>query len=278
VQNLPVLVRLSESLEMDRFREIDVGNVSLRFTFADEKVATEPFEITFGRSDAVISGFTWFDQRIDYVMRLGIPHEQFGDRAIQVLDNLLGEAADRGFDIDPGDRVEIDVLVTGTVTEPELSLDITGAIDDLHDQIRDEVDRFLRETEERISDEVDRAHDRAEEEVRGRIDETVDRLDKELEERAQQVIAEAERQAENIRNEAARAAERIRKEAREKADRLVEEAEGPIAAAAARRAADSLVNEANRRADRLEEEADQRAQRIVDEAHERADRILSGEE
>jgi len=278
VQNLPVLVRLSESLEMDRFREIDVGNVSLRFTFADEKVATEPFEINFGRSDAVISGFTWFDQRIDYVMRLGIPHEQFGDRATQVLDNLLGEAADRGFDIDPGDRVEIDVLITGTVTEPELSLDMSGAIDDVRDQIRDEVDRFLEETEDRIRDEVDKTRERAEEEVRGRIDETRDRLDEEAEERAQQVIAEAERQAENIRNEASRAADRIRREARERADKLVEEADGPIATAAARRAAESLVNEANRRADQLEEEADQRALRLVDEAHERADRILSGEE
>ncbi len=278
VQNLPAMVRLSEHLEMDRFREFDVGNVSLRFTFADEKVETEPFEVTFGRSDAVISGVTWFDQRIDYVMRLGIPHEQFGERATRELDNLLEEAADRGFDIDPGDRVEIDVLITGTVTEPELSLDMTGAIDDVRDQIRDEVDRFLEETEDRIRDEADRAREQAEEEVRERIDETRDRVEEEVEERAQQVIAEAERQAENIRNEASRAADRIRREARERADRLVEEADGPIATAAARRAADSLVNEANRRADQLEEEADQRAQRIVDEAHEQAERIMRGEE
>ncbi len=277
VQNLPTLVRLAERLQMDLFREIDVGDVSLRFTFADGKVETEPFGFTFDRSDATISGTTWFDQRIDYVMRVGIPHDQFGTRANQVLDNLIGDAADRGFDIDPGDRVEIDVLVTGKVTEPELSLDMSGAIDDVRDQIRDEVDRFLQDTEDRIRDEVDDARDRAEEEVRERIDETRDRVDEELEQRAQQVIAEAERQAENIRNEAARAADRIRREAQERADRLIEEADGPIARAAAQRAASSLVNEANRRADQLEEEADNRAQRIVDEARERADRILQGE-
>ncbi len=278
VQNLPTLVRLADRLQMDHFREIDVGDVALRFTFADGKVETEPFGFTFGRSEATISGTTWFDQRIDYVMRLGIPHDQFGTRANQVLDNLVSDAAERGFDIDPGERVEIDALVTGTVTEPELSLDMSGTIDDVRDQIRDEVDRFLEDTEERIRDEVDDARDRAEEEVRDRVDETRDRVDEELEQRAQQVIAEAERQAENIRNEAGRAADRIRSEAQEQADRLVEEADGPIARAAARRAADSLVNEANRRADQLEEEADKRAQQVLDEAHTRAERILEGEE
>ncbi len=278
VQNLPTMVRLAERLEMDIFREVDVGDLSLRFTFADGKVETEPFGFSFDQSEATVSGTTWFDQRIDYVMRVGIPHDQFGTRATQVLDNLISDAADRGFDIDPGDRVEIDVLVTGTVTEPELSLDMSGTIDDVREQIRDEVDRFLRDTEDRLRDEVDDARDRAEEEVRERIDETRDRVDEEMEQRARQVIAEAERQAENIRNEASRAADRIRREAQQQADRLVEEAEGPIARAAARRAAESLVNEANRRADQLEEEADKRAQRIVDEAHERADRILQGEE
>ncbi len=278
VENLPTMVRLAERLEMDLFREVDVGDVSLRIAFADGKVETEPFAITFGRSDATISGTTWFDQRIDYVMRVGIPHDQFGTRANQVLDNLISDAADRGFDIDPGDRVEIDVLVTGTVTQPELSLDMSGTIDDVRDQIRGEVDRFLQETEDRIRDEVDDARDRAEEEVRERVDETRERIDQELEQRAEQVLDEAERQAENIRKEASRAADRIRREARERADKMVEEAEGPIATAAARRAAESLVNQANRRADQLEEEADKRAQRIVDEAQERADRILKGEE
>ncbi len=278
LENLPTLVSLAERLDMDLFREVNVGDALLRFTFADGMVETEPFEITFGHSDATISGTTWFDQRIDYVMRVGIPHDQFGTRANQVLDNLISDAADRGFDIDPGDRVEIDVLVTGTVTNPELSLDMSGTIDDVRDQIRGEVDRFLQETEDRIRDEADDARDRAEQEARERLDESRERIDQELEQRAEQVIAEAERQAENIRNEASRAADRVRREARERADKLVEEAEGPIATAAARRAAESLVNEANRRADQLEEEADKRAQRIVDEAHERADRILQGEE
>ncbi len=278
VANHPALLRLSERIQLDMFTEMDIRNIAIRFAFADGKVETEPFDIAFGQSSARVSGTTWFDQRIDYAMRLDIPFDHFGSRAMGVLDNLVAQAAERGIDADPGERVRVDVLIGGTVTDPEITLGMPGVLDAVTDRIRDEIDRIIREAEERIRGEVDRARDRVEEDVRERIDDTRERVQEELDARAEQLIAEAERRAAAIRREAASAAERIRAEANRQAERLMEEASGPIAEAAAKRAGDAIIAEADRRGSQLIEEADTRAQNIVDEAHQQAERIRQGEE
>ena len=271
VNNVPALVTLAERVHLDMFRQLSVRDLLLRFSFADGKVETDPFDFSFGRSQAVVSGSTWFDQRVDYVMRLDIPREQFGSRANQMLDDLVGQAYDRGFDVQPGERVQLDVKIGGMITSPEVSVGLPGMIDDVRDRLRGEAERLIRQ-------EVDEARERVEEEVRERVDDTREEVSERLEARAQQVIDEAERRAESIRREASRTADRVREEAREQAEKLVEEASGPIAKAAARRAGDALIREADRRAEQLENEADTRATRVVEEANRQADRIRRGEE
>ncbi|TVR41262.1 MAG: AsmA family protein [Bacteroidia bacterium] len=278
IENYPSLVRLAERLRMDNFRSFDVRNVALRFSFADGKVDTDPFNIRFGESSARISGSTWFDQRIDYSMRMDIPWAQFGTQATEVLDGLIAQAAGRGIKVDPGDKVQIDVHIGGTVTNPELSVGMPGTVDAVLDRLKDQAERLVRDVEDRIRDEVDSVVRQAEDEIMEKIEDTREQLREDLEARAQQVVDEAERRAASIRREAARSAERVRQEAREQADRLLEEASGPVAVAAARRAGQALVSEADRRANQIENEADQRADQIIDEANARADRIRRGEE
>ena len=278
VDNHPAMLSLADRMHIDLFKQMDVRNVSLRFSFAEGKVETPPFDIRFGRSQAQISGTTWFDRRIDYAMRIDIPREQFGREANQVLENLVSQAAARGIRVDPGDRVRLDVQLGGTVTSPEVSVSMPGVMDAVRDQLRDEVERVVREAEGRVRDEVNRARERAEDAARERIDDTREQVQEALEARARAVIEEAEARAASIRREAARAAARIREEARKQADRMVEEASGVVAKAAARRAGDVVVAEADRRADQLEEEADRRAGEILEEAREVAERVRRGEE
>ncbi len=271
VNNNPALVTLAERVHMDMFRELSLRDLLLRFSFSEGKVETDPFDFSFGRSQAVVSGSTWFDQRIDYVLRLDIPREQFGSRANQMLDDLVSRAYDRGLDVQPGERVQLDVKIGGMVTSPEISVGLPGMIDDVRDRLRGEAERLIRQ-------EVDEARDRVEEEVRERVDDAREEVSERLEARAQQVIEEAEDRAARIRREAERAADRVREEARNQAEKLLEEASGPIARAAARRAGDALIREADRRAEQIESEADTRATRLVEEARRQADRIRRGEE
>ena len=273
LEGSPVMTQLAERSQLNFLKDLSLRDLLLRFAFADGKVETQPFDFQFADVNATVTGSTWFDQRIDYIMELAIPRQHFGSSANQVLDNLVSQASALGLNVSPGDMIRLDVQIGGTATRPEISLALTDVTGGLRDMVRDEADRLIRDAEDRLREEADRARARAEEEARGALDEATGKSREELEARAQQVIAEAENRAESIRAEASRAAETVREEARKQAERLVEEASGQIAIAAARSAGNALIREADRRATQLETEADQRATQLVEEANRQANRI-----
>ncbi len=267
VENNPSLQLMAERTRLDWLSSLSLDDFSLRFSFADGRVETRPFECSFGKSRALVSGVTWFDQRIDYVVQLVVPREQFGSLANQTLDGLITRASEMGLDIRPADHVRLDVKIGGQVTSPEVSVGLPGMLEDEKGRLRGGAERLVQEESERI-----RA--RAEEEVSERIDEGRETARERLQEQADGLVSEAEGRAAQMQKEAERAAERIRAEARRQAERLVEEASGAIATAAARRAGEALVREADRRADALEKEAEEQAERMLQEARRQAARLL----
>ena len=267
VENSPALVGLADNLRLDMFREWDIRDVLIFFEFKDGGVEVQPFDVNFGRSSARISGTHSFDQTIRYMMGLAIPRAEFGGAANQALDNLVSQAAGRGLNITPGETVNIGVGITGTVTDPRISVSLADTGAGVMEQIQDAIQDAVQDVVDEMRDKVDDV-----------IDDASERVSEELERRARQVIAEAERQAETIRREAKSAADAIRSEARANAKRLEDEATGALAKAAARRTGEELIRAADQRADNLESEADTRASRLVNEARQRADRIRAGEE
>ena len=267
IENSPALVGLAENLKLDMFRQWDIRDILVFFEFKDGEVEVHPFDVNFGSSSARISGTHSFDQSINYMMGLSIPRAEFGGVANQALENLVTQAAGRGLDVTPAETVNVGVGITGTVSEPRISVSLAETAGGLRDQVQDAIQDAVRDVVDDIRQDVDERIDDASEQVR-----------EELERRAQQVVAEAERQATNIRREAQNAADVIRSEARANAKRLEDEASGAIAKAAARRTGEELIRAADQRADNLEKEADERATRLVREANQRADRIRAGEE
>jgi cell division septum initiation protein DivIVA len=265
------MTKLSDLTRVDAFRQFNIRDLLVAFEFADGKVDVKPFDLRFGQSLAKVSGSTFFDQTISFLMNIEMPRAQFGGAANQVLDNLVTQAAGKGLNITPGETVNLDVIIKGTFTNPEVSFGLSGVMDDAVDQLRDQV-------EQRIQDEVDQVRDRVEDQVREGVDDARQKVQAELDARAAQVMEQANRQADNIRREANAGAERIRTEARQQAQRLEDEASGVIAKAAAKRAGEALIREADQRAKQVEDEGERNALRIISEAQLQADRIRSGEE
>ncbi|MBW6499269.1 MAG: AsmA family protein [Bacteroidales bacterium] len=271
LQGSPAMTKLSDLTRVEAFRQFNIRDLMLAFEFSDGKMDVKPFDLRFGQSLAQVSGSTFFDQTIDFLMNIEMPRAQFGGAANQVLDNMVSQAAARGLNITPGETVNLDVIIKGTFTDPEVSFGLSGVVDDVAGQLRDQV-------EQRIQDEVDQVRDRVEDQVREGVDDARQKVQAELDARAAQVMEQANRQADNIRREANAGAERIRTEARQQAQRLENEASGPIAIAAARRAGEALIREADQRAKQVEDEGERNALRIISEAQLQADRIRSGEE
>jgi hypothetical protein len=267
IENSPALIGLADNLKMNMFRELNVRDINVSFEFKDGGVEVKPFDMNFGNITATLQGNHSFDQNINYVMSMAIPRAEFGGAANEALDGLLSQAAGRGLNITPGANVNVGVGITGTVTEPRISLSLAQTAGDIRDQVmeslRDAVQEQVQDVREQVQDAVD---------------DTREQVSEEVERRAQQVIAEAEKQAENIKREAKNAADVIRSEARANAQKLEDEASGPIANAAARRAGEQLIRSADERADRLESEAAANANNLISNARQNADRIRAGQE
>jgi polyhydroxyalkanoate synthesis regulator phasin len=279
LQNTPSMVSLADQLHMDQLKEWSLKDLLLSFSFSDGKVEVPPIDLQFGDIGASITGVTYFDKRISYVMNLNIPREMFGGRANQVLDDLVSRASGVGVQLAPGDKVSLDVLLAGTFLKPEVSFSMASLRSSLEDQLRGEADRLLQEAENRLRDEAQQARDRVEDAVQEQVDDAQERIDAEVESRIRQIMDEANRQAATVRTQASNAAGKVREEAAEQAARLEQEAQsrGPIAQATARQAAQQLVREAERRAVQIESEGERNAQRIIDEAQNQADRLRSGQ-
>jgi len=276
VSGLPAMNKLSELTRVDALRELSVAGVNLNFAFSDGKVDVQPFDFRFGQSVARLGGSTFFDQTVNYVMNIQMPRAQFGGAANQVLDNLVGQAAAKGLTITPGETVNLDVLIGGTITRPEVSFGLSGMMTDAIGQLRDQLQKRVEDVRQQVVDKAAEIRTEVETRVQETVDEARIKLQAEWDARANQVLDEANRMAERIRTEARTAAERIRAEARTQAQRLEEQASGPVAQIAARRASQALITEADRNALALENEAEKNATSAIAQAQLRADRIRAG--
>ncbi len=263
ITNSPALVDIAEQIKMDRFKELEVNDVSASFKIKEGHLEVQPFDVTFGNSTANISGSNSFDKSINYQIKFAIPRSEFGGAANEALDGLLDQAKASGLNITPGSTIFVGAKITGTVSEPEVKLDIAQSTSDIKDEIEDQIKDKAEEVQEQVQETIDIAKEQA---------------DAEREKLAQNVIDEAQKQADKIRSEAATSAKRIRDEARTNAKKLEDEASGPLAKAAARKTGEEMINTADKQAKKIENEADAKARQIMEEANKKAERIRSGKE
>jgi hypothetical protein len=249
--------RLAAALRLREDRENVLRDIDIRFSINNGRIYLEPFDIRMGPVNMMISGNQGIDQTLDYVMRLTVPRSEFGAGADQLIDNLAARAAGRGLDLRPGENVNVDARITGTFSDPQVSLDLRESARRTIDQVREQIrDQVIDEVERRVEDAGDRAREEAAE-------------------RAGKIIKDAEQRAVQIRSAAQDAAQAIRKEAEANAIKIEQQAagRGRIAEAAAKRTADAVRREAGEKADALIREADERTEKIIEEARAEAERL-----
>ncbi len=249
--------RLSGALRLREDRDNVLRDLNIGFKISDGRVYLDPFDARLGPVMMVIGGDQGIDGTMNYVMKMTIPRSEFGSGAEQVIDDLAAGAAARGLNIQPGENVNVDARITGTFSEPQISLNIRESARATIDQVRDQI------------------RTQAVEEVERRVEQVEERVREEASERADQILREAEQRAEQIRQAAADAAEKIRKEGKAAASKLEQEASGRgrIAETAAKRSADGIRREADQKANALVREADEKAEKILEDAGREADRL-----
>ena len=233
------------------FQDLDI-----KFRIIDGNLLVDPFETKMGSIKMIVGGRQGLDQSMDFLLKMAIPRSSFGQGANQVVENLAANAAQKGLKITPGEMVNVDVQITGTVLDPKISLNMresmAGAMQEIRQQVQQKVEDVVEEKKEEILE---------------KVEEKVDTLKSEARERAQRIID----QAEQARTEAIARATAERDKAYAGAAKIEQDAKGNMVeqlkakgqAEGIRKTADAAFNKAKEVADNEYQKAIDRAKAVV---------------
>jgi len=260
VGNVNTLNNLADNLKMDNLRQIQLGKVALSFNIMDGVMNVKPFDFNAGKIPMNLSGFTSVSQEIGYTLNMKVPRSLMGEQANQVIDGLLQGASKYGVDYKPGEYVNLEALIDGTISDPKIKLNLAGMGDDLKSTV-------VNEVKEQVGKVVEDTKNQAKQEA--------SKILEEADKQAEAIMETARKQVDDIMAAAQKLADETRKQASVQADKLVSEADkkGPLAVIGAKKAADELNKEAERKAGQIMDEARKQSDQILAKARQEADRV-----
>lgn len=260
IEDLQIFNQIAETLKIEKLKNATIDALNFSFELLEGKAHVRQFPFKMGSIGAVLSGYTSLDQEINLILALEIPRSEFGTHFNEVMDDLASQIQKTGMDLELVSKVNVDVIIGGTLTRPTIKIGLKEAMGNIVEEIKSQVEEELQEKKEEM-----------EAKLREEAGNYIAKVDAE----AQQLIQEAEKRANEVKSLARQSADRIRQEADSTAVKLVEEGKknGKIAELAAVAAADQMKKEAGKQANRLVEEADTRADAIIREARDQASRM-----
>ena len=242
------LQKLSNTLKAPELARQEMKDLNATVVIEGGKVITEPFDVKIGRIDATVSGYTTFEETIDYTMALKVPSDALGKEFNQLATGLLAQAnAFLGANLSMGEFIKMDVKIEGDLYDPDIKPSFAGMEGSAKDQVK--------------------------EAVKERIDEEIDKAKEEASKKAQEIIADAQKEADKVVAEAQKAGQKLRDEADKQAQKLLDEAKNPLSKAGAKIAADKIRDEADKQAKNLVSEAQKQADNIMKTARDQAAKI-----
>lgn len=244
IGNSNMFNKLADALKNDKLRKFALNDLNLSFEIKDGRIYITPFETKLLSGKMTIGGDQGIDQTLNYGLTFSIPRSELGGAANAALQGLTSAAAAKGLNVQPGETVNISASVVGTVTKPEVKLNL-----------KDNAKNAVAEVKEQLKTAVTEKVQAVKEDVKAKAKEQADKL-----------VKDAEAEAQKIRETAKTAADQLRKESDDAAAKLVKDAKNPIEKIAKQKLAEKTKKEGHDKADKLEKEADLKATGIVDKA------------
>ncbi|MDI1356019.1 MAG: AsmA-like C-terminal region-containing protein [bacterium] len=240
VGGFPPFVKLGEALKIEQLKNMDIDNVNAKYQIKGGRLILEPFDVKVNDIKTNISGSTGLDQTIDYTYKMEIPRAMFGSSANSALQGLMNQANQKaGTNIALGDKINVTVLMGGTVTKPTIKTGLKDATSS---------NAISTVTTQALNTAIDKAN-----------------------EEAQKILADAQKQVEQIKAEAQALADKTRQEGYAQADQAVAQTSNPIAKVAAQRAAVIAKKEVDKKAQAILDDGDKRCNKILEDAKIKAD-------
>lgn len=275
------LEKFADKLNLDFLKSVDLKNTKNWFEFNEGKMKIKDFDYSTSGIDMVIGGTHGIDSDMDYHIKAKVPRKLLqqnavGQAADKGLNFLQGQASKLGVNLDQGEFINVDALITGTMSSPSIKLNLLGtdgkapsvgdivenikeeAIDKVSDAIEDKTGVDVKNIKEEVKEVKEDLSAKADAEVAALMKKTKTNIDK--------ITSEAQKKADQTKAEAKKLSDKTKTEGYKQADELVKKAGSNIFKKKAAEVA----------AKKLRKTTDEKAQQIITKGDDTAKGIMEG--
>jgi hypothetical protein len=277
VKDFAPLVKLADKINFDKLKQPQsVGDVNVSFKIVNGTITVDPFTVKLiDGMPMKVSGYTTLDQAINYNVELDVPMTMFPAGALQQANTWIGELNKKlGSNISVGSKVNVIAVITGTVTDPKVSVTSKALGEDAVASLKEQA---IAEVKEQLNNLKNEALEKAIAEK--------ERLVKEAKAQREKLLADAAVQRDNAKKQGAELAKKGKEAAYKAADDLVAKARNPLEKAAAKIGADKAKKEAdeahkkalekaNKEADDAYKAAEKKSENLVKDAEAKGDKMI----
>jgi hypothetical protein len=138
------LDKISSTLNVSELKEVVLQDIRNSFEFANGKVLVKPFHVKVKDIDMQVGGMHGIDQSMDYAINMKLPRSLLGSQGNALINNLSAQASAKGVAINPGETVNLDLKLGGTLTNPQLKTDLKGAAGNVAEEMKQQAVSFAQ--------------------------------------------------------------------------------------------------------------------------------------
>lgn len=144
LQKFKPVEQLADRLNVNELRNVSLREVREQFEFNAGKVFVKPFKFSVSNIDMEVAGTHGFDQSLDYTIHLKVPRSMLGNKGNQLVNDLANKISQKGIPVQPGETVNLNVKMLGTITSPDIRLDLKETATKLADDVKEQAKEFAQ--------------------------------------------------------------------------------------------------------------------------------------
>ena len=287
LKNFKPLEELGNKLNLNALKSVNIKNTKNWFELNNGEVKIKDFDYKAKGIDMVIGGTHGLDNDMSYHIKAKVPRKMLqnnaaGQAADKGLNFLQDQASKLGIDLDQGEFISVDAIITGTMLNPNIKLNLLGidgnvsSIGDIADNIKDEaIDKVSDVIEDKTGVDVKNIEEEikeVKEDLSAKADAEIAALMKKTKASIDKITNEAKKSAAKTKKEAQKLSDKTKKEGYKQADELIKQAGGnPFKKKAAELAAKKLKKTTDEKATQIIKKGDETARGIMDTAKKNTD-------